>query len=29
MPCWEVYLTEPTPDADPADMRTGLNTRVE
>ncbi|WP_295628191.1 AraC family transcriptional regulator [uncultured Corynebacterium sp.] len=29
MPCWEVYLTEPTPDADPADMRTGLNTPVE
>ncbi|MFC3850593.1 GyrI-like domain-containing protein [Corynebacterium hansenii] len=29
MPCWEVYLTEPGPDSDPADMRTGLNTRVE
>ncbi len=29
MPCWEVYLTEPTPDSDPADMRTGLNTCVE
>lgn len=29
MPCWEVYLTEPTPDGDPADMRTGLNTRVK
>ena len=29
MPCWEVYLTEPTPEADPADTRTGLNTCVE
>lgn len=29
MPCWEVYLTEPTPEADPNTMRTGLNTRVE
>ena len=22
---WEVYLTEPTPDMDPADLRTELN----
>ncbi|MFD5868509.1 GyrI-like domain-containing protein [Corynebacterium sp. NPDC060344] len=29
MPCWEVYITEPTPEADPADMKTGLNTPVE
>lgn len=28
MPCWEVYLTQPSPDADPVDMRTGLNTLV-
>lgn len=29
MPCWEVYLTEPGPGANPADLRTGLNTLVE
>lgn len=25
MPFWEVYLTEPSPDVDPADLRTELN----
>ena len=25
MPFWEVYLTEPSPDMDPADLRTELN----
>ena len=25
MPFWEVYVTEPTPDMDPADLRTELN----
>jgi effector-binding domain-containing protein len=25
MPFWEVYLTEPTPNMDPADLRTELN----
>jgi effector-binding domain-containing protein len=26
---WEVYLTEPTPDTDPADLRTELDWLVE
>ena len=25
MPFWEVYLTEPSPEMDPADLRTELN----
>ena len=25
MPFWEVYLTEPSPDMDPANLRTELN----
>ena len=25
---WEVYLTEPTPDGDPADNRTELNLQL-
>lgn len=29
MPCWEVYLTDPGADVDPAELRTGLNTAVE
>ncbi|MBP2331500.1 GyrI-like domain-containing protein [Corynebacterium freneyi] len=29
LPRWEVYLTAPTPDSDPADASTGMNTRVE
>lgn len=28
MPFWEVYLTEPSPDMDPADLRTELNLPV-
>lgn len=28
-PVWEVYDTEPTPDMDPADLRTGLALPVE
>jgi effector-binding domain-containing protein len=28
-PIWEVYLTEPTPDMDPADLRTELNWPVD
>lgn len=28
VPFWEVYVTEPSPDADPATMRTDLFTRV-
>lgn len=28
-PIWEVYDTEPTPDMDPADLRTGLAMPVE
>jgi len=28
-PMWEVYVTMPTPDADPADMRTDLFVSVE
>ncbi len=28
MPYWEVYVTEPTPDADPATLRTDLYTAV-
>ena len=27
-PFWEVYVTEPTPDADPASLRTDLFTRL-
>ncbi len=27
-PCWEVYVTEPAPDADPATLRTDLYTAV-
>lgn len=26
---WEVYLTEPSPDMDPADLRTELNWLLE
>ena len=26
---WEVYLTEPSPDMDPADLRTELNVVVD
>lgn len=28
-PFWEVYLTEPSPDMDPADLRTELNLPLE
>ena len=28
-PFWEVYLTEPSPDMDPADLRTELNRPVQ
>ncbi len=28
LPFWEVYLTEPSPDMDPADLRTELNWTV-
>ena len=28
-PYWEVYLTEPSPDMDPADLRTELNWAVD
>jgi hypothetical protein len=26
---WELYVTEPTPDIDPADLRTELNLQVD
>ena len=29
MPFWEVYTTEPTPDMDPATLRTDLFTVLE
>jgi len=29
MPFWEVYITEPSPDMDPADLRTELNHPVD
>lgn len=28
LPFWEVYITEPTPDTDPATLRTDLYTRI-
>lgn len=29
LPFWEVYVTEPTPDLDPATLQTDLHTRLE
>lgn len=29
MPFWELYLTEPSPEMDPADLRTELNHPAE
>ena len=28
LPFWEVYVTEPSPEMDPADLRTDLFTRL-